>query len=100
MLYYFIALAIALFSIGLAGIISSRHLVIIVFSAEIIFAGSIIAAVGFFTSQPIMGGSFPILILGIWAVASAEVMVLIAFYIKMKNNVQNFDVNILNKFRD
>ncbi len=100
MLYYFIGLAIALFSIGAAGIASSRHFIVVVLSAEVMLAGSMLAATGFFSAAPLSDGSFPVLMLALWAVASAEIVVMVAFYVKMRKYSEGFDLRKMNKLRD
>ncbi len=94
---YLMILAFILFAMGIAGVASSRHFVIIILSTEIIIAGSILAAVSFFSASPSQNGSFGLLIISLWAIASTEIIVLVAFYVKMKAHVMDFDVTKLNK---
>ncbi len=94
---YLIVLAFALLAMGMAGVASSKHFVIIILSTEIIIAGSILAAVSFFSASAAQNGSFGLLIISLWAIASTEIIVLVAFYVKMKTHVMDFNVTKLDK---
>ncbi|MDE1850802.1 MAG: hypothetical protein KGH54_03350 [Candidatus Micrarchaeota archaeon] len=93
-LYDFVLAGVAFLAIGLAGTAASRHFVITILSIELIFAGSIAALVGYFDYSVASGLFFPIL-LSIWAVASVEIIALVAFYVYMKDKVGDFDLRRL-----
>ncbi len=88
-------LALGLVALGISGVAASKHFVIIILSTEVILAGSILAAVSFFSSASTSNGSFGILIISLWAIASTEIILLIAFYMNMKSQVPDFNVNKL-----
>ena len=94
---YIMALAISLLAIGIAGVVSSRNFVIIILSTELIIAGSILAAVSFFSASTAINGSFGILIISLWVIAGVDIIMLVAFYISMKQQVGYFNVNKLNR---
>ena len=96
---YMLAAALALFAIGLSGIVASRHFVVMILSSEVILVSAIIAAAAFFSSATAGDGSFIVLVLTIWAIAGAEIIVLVSFYTRMKSMNVDFDVSKLNKLR-
>lgn len=98
-LLYFMIASTALLALGIAGVVATRHFVVMVLSIELIFAGSIIALVGFFDYQPVVDGSFFIILLSIWTVANIEIIGLVAFYTYMKNKVVDFDLKKLNQLK-
>ena len=97
--YYSIAFGTALLAIGLAGIVASRHFIITILSVEIIFAGSIVALVGYFVGSAITNGTFFTILLSLWAVASTEIIGLVAFYVYMKGRVGDFDLKKLTNLK-
>ncbi len=94
-LNYFTGIGALFLALGLSGAISSRHFIITILSLELVFAGSIIALVGFFDYSTLGNGSFFVLLLSIWAVASTEIIGLVAFYVYMKGKVTDFDLKRL-----
>ncbi len=96
---YLFAIGLSLFGIGLAGIASERHLVVILLSVEIMLASSTIILVGFFTFANNANPSALIMLVSIWAVAAAEIIALITFYVYMKGKGISFDVSRLSKFK-
>ncbi len=98
MLYIF-GLSIALFAIGLAGIASDRHLVVIMLAIELIFVASIISLVGFYYyNSPVNPDVFTMLF-AIFAVAAVEIITVITFYVYMKQKGMDFDVSKLSKMK-
>ena len=95
----FIAFGALFFALGIGGVAASRHLVVIMLAVEIMFIGSIIAAVGYFSSGISTNGSFFIMLMSIWAVASSEIIVLIMFYVYMKGRSEEFDVSKMNSLK-
>lgn len=94
-LNYFTGLGAIFLALGLSGAISSRHFIITILSLELVFAGSIIALVGFFAYSTLTNGSFFTLLICIWAVAGTEIIGLVAFYVYMKGKVTDFDLKRL-----
>ena len=96
---YLLAIGLSLFGIGLAGIASERHLVVILLSIEVIFASSTIILVSFFSFASNADPSALIMLVSIWAVAAAEIIALITFYVYMKSNGISFDISKLSKLK-
>ena|SRR5690348_2660076 len=94
-LNYFTGIGALFLALGIAGAIASRHFVITILSLELIFAGAIVALVGFFAYSTLSSGDFFIILLSIWAVASTEIVGLVAFYVYMKGKVTDFDLKRL-----
>ncbi len=89
---YPLGLSIALLALGIAGVVASRHFIIMMLSVEVIFVGSIILLVGFF--DMLRGSSlFLLLLSSIWAVLVAEVSGIVVFYIYMRKSGLGFDVS-------
>ncbi|MGC8699530.1 MAG: NADH-quinone oxidoreductase subunit NuoK [Candidatus Micrarchaeia archaeon] len=75
-------LSAALLGIGVAGVISSRNIIITIFSIELMLLSSIIMlAYGMEYKQGAAGAE---MILAIWAVAALDVIVLVALYLILK----------------
>jgi NADH:ubiquinone oxidoreductase subunit K len=98
-LYYALLFSIALLAIGIGGIIASRHLIILILSAELVLAAAMVAAASFLTLPGGNADQLIILMAAIWAIASVEIMVLVAFYMKMRRNVSGYDVGKLRVLR-
>jgi NADH-quinone oxidoreductase subunit K len=98
-LSYFIFLSFAVFAVGLAGILASRHFLIMMLSVEIAISASTILAVSLFYFAE-SGSSILLLLLAIWSVASAEVMAIIVFYRYMARNEVSLDVTKLRKLKN
>jgi NADH:ubiquinone oxidoreductase subunit K len=98
-LLYIYALAIALFSIGLAGIAVDRHLVVIMLAVELMFVASSIALIGYFSYGATANPGAVVMLFAIFAVAAVEIIAVIAFYIYMKHNRIEFDVTKLSRLK-
>jgi NADH:ubiquinone oxidoreductase subunit K len=94
-LFYFLAAAVSFLALGIAGVVATRHFVVVILAIELMFAGSIVALVGFFDYATIIDGSFFIILLSIWTVANVEIIGLIAFYTYMRNKIIDFDLRKL-----
>lgn len=95
---YFVALGVALFSIGIAGVLSSRHFLIMMLSIELVFAASSLLALTFF--YYVTSGNIIVLLFAIFAVASTEVMAIIALYRYMVKGEISLDVANLSKLKN
>lgn len=98
-LFYFLVASVAFLALGIAGVIASRHFVVVILSIELVFAGSIVALVGYFDYLPITDGSFFIILLSIWTVANVEIIGLVAFYTYMRSKVIDFDLKRLTQLK-
>ena len=95
---YFLMLSFALFSTGVAGMATSRHLAIIIMCVEIVLVSASLAATTFFYFTA-TGAILPLLFT-IWSVAAAEAMLLIVFYRLMTRNEVSLDVKKLSELKD
>ncbi len=98
-LIYIFGLSLALLAIGLAGIATDRHLIVIMLSIELIFVASIISLVGFFSYNNPVNPDVVIMLLAIFAVAAVEIISVITFYIYMKHRGIDFDVGKLSRLK-
>ena len=98
MLLLFILIAFVLFSMGIGGIASTRHFIMMINSIEIIFIASTLLAAAFFTY--LVPGNIILLLLSIWSVASIEVIALIILYRYVSKTMFSLDVSKLSKLRD
>ena len=93
---YFLLTAFGLFSIAIAGFASSRHIIVMVASAEAaLAAATLVALANFGAGQP--DGVIWFLFL-VWAIAAIEVMVLIAFYRYISKEEMSLDISALSDF--
>lgn len=95
---YFVMLSFALFSAGIAGMSTSRHLAIMIMSVEVVLVASTLAATAFFYFAA--AGAILPLLFAIWSVAAAEAMLLIVFYRYMTRNEMSLDVTKLSELKD
>ncbi len=96
MIAYFLVLSIALFAIGLAGALGSRHVILIIISAEIVLVSVTLLAIGMFSSY---GGEIVPLLFSVWGVAASEIIVLVVFYLYLSKYEDSMDVTRLSRFR-
>ncbi len=97
-LFYFMAVSLGLFAVGIAGVVASRHFMIMMLGIEIALSAAVVlAAAGFAYSAP---GNIVGLLFTIWAVASAEIMGMVAVYRYMVANGISMDVRLLSKLKD
>ncbi len=94
----FITLSFALFSVGVAGIATSRHLAIMIMSVEVVLVAATLAATAFFYFSA-TGAILPLLFT-IWSIAAAEAMMLIVFYRFMARSEVSLDVTKLSELKD
>lgn len=98
-LEYLVALGAGLVAVALAGIGTNRHFIIIMLGVELILLASTIVLIGFMSYNASSSPSGVFLLLSIWAVASAEIITLIAFYVYMKAKGFDFDVSKLSRLK-
>jgi NADH:ubiquinone oxidoreductase subunit K len=95
---YFIAVSIGLFSVGLAGVVASRHFIIMMLGVEVAFTAAVVlAGASFAYAAP---GNIVGLLFTIWAVASAEIMGMVAIYRYMSAHGISMDLRQLSKLKD
>jgi NADH:ubiquinone oxidoreductase subunit K len=98
MLPYLELFSALLFAIGLAGLASERHFLLMVLSIEV----SLIAATTFVISFYAQGYSgFGIaFVFAVWSIAAVEAIALIAFYRQLVQSGAGLDVRKLSRLRD
>ncbi|MEM0106926.1 MAG: hypothetical protein QXD11_00770 [Candidatus Micrarchaeaceae archaeon] len=90
-------LAILLFSIGLAGIASSRHFLIMVFSSELMLLSAALMAVAIFSA---FGGNILLLLFTLWSFATLEALAAIVIYKKLTEDETSFDIRLFSKYKN
>ncbi len=98
-LYYLTGLAFALVGIAMAGMTSNRHFIAMMLGIESIFAASTVLLISFFDASKTANPQAFIMLIAIWAVAAAEIMVMIVLYVYMKSEGINFDVSKLTRMK-
>ena len=96
---YFLAVGFGLFAVGVVGVAASRHFIIMMLAVEIALSAAIVvAAAGFVYGSA--GGDILGLLFTLWAVASAEIMGMVAVYRYMISMGVSMDLRELVKQRD
>ncbi|MEM0150100.1 MAG: hypothetical protein QXW10_04345 [Candidatus Micrarchaeaceae archaeon] len=95
---YLLGLSLILFAIGIGGIASSRHFIIMMFSVEIVLVAAALLAASVFSYFGT--GNILLLLFTVWAIAAAEVVVAISLYQYMIKAEVSLDVSKLSKLRD
>ncbi len=96
-LEHYILLCIALFSIGLMGVLFRRNTIVILMCIELMFnsVNLLLAAFSAFHSDP----AGQVFVFFIMVVAAAEVAVGLSIVVMMKRNVDSVDINLLNRLK-
>ena len=96
-LNHYILLSIALFSIGLMGILFRRNTIIILMCLELMFnsVNLLLTAFAAYHSDP----AGQVFVFFIMVVAAAEVAVGLSILVMMKRNVNSIDINLLNRLK-
>ncbi|MCL4411654.1 hypothetical protein M1329_01855 [Candidatus Marsarchaeota archaeon] len=94
----FIMLGFALFAIGMAGMATSRHLVVMMMSIEVALVASTLVATAFFYLSA--NGAIVPLLFTVWSVAAVEAILIIVFYKYMARNEMSLDVSKLSELKD
>ena len=92
-LVLFLGMSFALFSIGIAGIMASRHAIIIVLSSEIGLVAAMLLSVSLFYFGS--GGNLLGLLFTIWGIAGAEAIAIIVIYRYLAKTRLSLDVRKL-----
>jgi NADH:ubiquinone oxidoreductase subunit K len=94
----FIIISFAVFALGVAGIVSSRNIIIMLLSTEVMLLSATLLAVIFFNFN-VNGGIVPLLFT-IWAIAAAEAIMVIVFYKYLLSTKSSLDIKGLSKLRE
>jgi NADH-quinone oxidoreductase subunit K len=105
---YYIFLALALFSIGIAGVLTRRNAIIIFMCVELMLNAVNLLMVAFSKMHNLtLGLNFPALaseaqvfVFFIMVVAAAEVSVGLAIIVMLYRNIHSVDVNFLNRLKN
>lgn len=94
---YYIILSIALFSIGLLGVLFRRNTIIILMCLELMFnsVNLLLTAFAAYHSDP----AGQVFVFFIMIVAAAEIAVGLSIVVMMKRNVDSIDINLLNRLK-
>jgi NADH:ubiquinone oxidoreductase subunit K len=95
---YFIAFGFALFAVGISGVVASRHFIIMMLAVEVALTASVVLAAASFTYAA--SGDIVGLLFTIWAIASAEIIGMVAVYRYMVAHGVSMDVRQLSKLRE
>ena len=96
-LEHYILLSVALFSIGLMGVLFRRNTIIILMCIELMFnsVNLLVTAFAAYHSDP----SGQVFVFFIMIDAAAEVAVGLSILVMMKRNVDSVDINLLNRLK-
>lgn len=96
-LEHYIILCIALFSIGLMGVLFRRNTIAILMCIELMFnsVNLLVTAFSAYHSDP----SGQVFVFFVMIVAAAEVAVGLSILVMMKRNVNSVDINLLNRLK-
>jgi NADH-quinone oxidoreductase subunit K len=106
--YYYIVLAVALFSIGVVGVLIRRNAIIIFMCIELMLNAANLLLVAFSkmhnqvfeSTNPTVAINAQIFVFFIMIVAAAEVSVGLAIIVMMYRNTHSVDVNFLNRLKN
>jgi NADH-quinone oxidoreductase subunit K len=108
-IYYYIILAVALFSIGVAGVLTRRNAIIIFMCVELMLNAVNLLLVAFskmhaanamaVNPSAVVGTEAQLFVFFIMVVAAAEVSVGLAIIVMMYRNIHSVDVNFLNRLK-
>jgi NADH-quinone oxidoreductase subunit K len=104
---YYIYLAIALFCIGVVGVLTRRNAIIIFMCVELMFNAANLLLVAFSKMHHLAGAATnanagidgQLFVFFIMVVAAAEVSVGLAIIVMMFRNVHSVDINFLNRLK-
>lgn len=94
---YYIILSVALFSIGVMGVLFRRNAIIIFMCIELMLNAVNLLLTAFSVLHGDAGGQ--VMVFFIMAVAAAEVAVGLAILVMIYNNIRSVDINELSKLK-
>jgi len=94
---YYIMLSVALFSIGLMGVLYRRNIIVVLMCLELMFnsVNLLVTAFSAYHSDP----SGQVFVFFVMIVAAAEIAVGLSIVVMMKRNVESVDINLLNRLK-
>lgn len=96
-LEHYLILCVALFSIGLMGVLFRRNTIIILMCIELMFNSVTLLFTAFSAYHSDPAGQ--VFVFFIMIVAAAEVAVGLSIIVMMKRNVDSVDINLLNRLK-
>ncbi|MGC8676308.1 MAG: hypothetical protein ACP5T3_02210 [Candidatus Micrarchaeia archaeon] len=97
---FVLVLAASLMASGaIAGIIFSRHFVLLMLAVETLLVASTILLISFFSASTRPDSAGIMLLFSIWAIAAAEAMLAITFYLAMRSRGFGFDTSKLDEMK-
>ena len=96
-LEHYLILCVALFSIGLMGVLFRRNTIIILMCIELMFNSVTLLFTAFSAYHSDPAGQ--VFVFFIMIVAAAEVAVGLSIIVMMKRNVESVDINLLNRLK-
>ena len=107
-IFYYIFLAVALFSIGIIGVLIRRNAIIIFMCVELMLNAANLLLVAFSkmhylalgAAKPTAAGDAQVFVFFIMIVAAAEVSVGLAIIVMLYRNTHSVDVNFLNRLKN
>jgi NADH-quinone oxidoreductase subunit K len=96
-LEHYLVLCVALFSIGLMGVLFRRNTIIILMCIELMFNSVTLLFTAFSAYHSDPAGQ--VFVFFIMIVAAAEVAVGLSIVVMMKRNVDSVDINLLNRLK-
>ncbi|MBL0357181.1 MAG: NADH-quinone oxidoreductase subunit NuoK [Chitinophagaceae bacterium] len=105
---YYIVLSVALFSIGVVGVLTRRNAIIIFMCIELMLNAANLLLVAFSkmhnlrlgTDFPTLASDAQVFVFFIMVVAAAEVSVGLAIIVMIYRNIHSVDVNFLNRLKN
>ena len=95
---YFMGLSFAVFAVGICGIATSRHFLVMMVSSEVaIIASTLLSTMFFYFST---SGNILVLLLSLWSVASIEAMALVVVYRYLTKTEVGLDVTKLSNLKN
>ncbi|TAG59633.1 MAG: NADH-quinone oxidoreductase subunit NuoK [Cytophagales bacterium] len=96
-LNYYILFCLALFCIGIVGVLIRRNMIIVFMSVELMLNSVNLLLTAFSTYKGDSSGQ--VFVFFIMAVAAAEVAVGLAIIVMIFRNLRSVDINVLNKLK-
>lgn len=96
-IFHYVIVSVALFSIGMIGVMMRRNALIIFMCIELMLNAVNLLLVGF--SRMWSDGKAQVFVFFIMAVAAAEVVIGLAILMMVYRNQETTDINILNKMK-
>ena len=105
---YYIVLSVALFSIGVIGVLTRRNAIIIFMCVELMLNAANLLLVAFSkmhnlalgAGNPTLASEAQVFVFFIMVVAAAEVSVGLAIIVMIYRNIHSVDVNFLNRLKN